>query len=115
MIKYKKGIAYPSHEYIKDVFGENFHLFEERGFIVGTHSENISTAYNIPFKGRKLTNEETGNVLRKVGILEAPCLKLGGFWKRIYRRLPHWLRRKIRYYFGEKLMVKIYDYFNRGK
>ena len=94
-----------SHEYVKDFLPYEF--LEERGFIVGCHTENISTTYNIPFKGRKLTKEEMGNVMRKTGILDAPPLKLGKGWKRLYFKLPHWLRRKIRYYLGERFYAKI--------
>ena len=111
-MKYKKGIAYPSHEYIKDVFGDKYRLFEERGFIVGTHGENISTGYNIPFRGRKLSKQEQGIVLRKAGIDTAPCLKLAKGWKRLYFKLPHKIRRKIRYLFGEKCMARLYEYLN---
>ena len=92
-----------SHEYVGDFLP--YQLFEERGFIVGTHTENISTTYNIPYRGRKLTREEAGNVMRKAGILDAPCL-IGKSWKRLYFKLPHWLRRKIRYYLGEKFWAK---------
>lgn len=95
-----------SHEYVGDFLP--YKLYEERGFIVGCHTENISTSYNIPYKGRKLTKEEAGNVMRMAGILDVPPLKLNRHWKRYYFKLPHWLRRKIRYYIGEKFYAKIW-------
>lgn len=94
-----------SHEYVKNFLP--YKLYEDRGFIVNCHTENISTGYNIPYKGRKLTKEQTGDVLRLAGVSESKPLKLTRHWKRYYFKLPHWLRRKMRYYFGEKFYAKI--------
>lgn len=52
-----------SHE---DVGGEET---PGRGFIVGCHGNNISTAFNHPFKGRTLNKEEAEAVMIKAGIL----------------------------------------------
>lgn len=100
-----------SHEYVKDHL--KYETFEERGFIVGTHGENISTGYNIPFRGRVLSKSKQGNVLRLAGISDAPCLKVGKGWKRLYFRLPHRLRRKIRYWMGERLVARLYAFLNQ--
>ena len=94
-----------SHEYVKNFLP--YKLYDERGFIVGTHTENISTGYNIPYRGRTLSKVEAGNVMRQAGILESKHLKLSRHWKRYYFKLPHWLRRKIRYYWGEKFLNKL--------
>src|SRR3990167_2600040 len=56
-----------SHE---DVGGRpNFEEVPGRGFIVGCHGNNISTAFNHPFKGRTLNQEEAESVMIKAGIL----------------------------------------------
>ena len=72
-IKYKKGTPYPSHEYIGDCM--EYTELVGRGFIVGTHSENISTTYNHRYKGRVLNKEETENIMLQTGILHAEPLK----------------------------------------
>ena len=41
---------------------------------------------------------EKTKVLASAGILDAGPLKIKRRWKRIYFKLPHWLRRKIRFY-----------------
>jgi len=61
-----------SHEDVRD-----YPQFEEqpgRGFIVGCHGNNISTAFNHPFKGRTLGKEEAESVMIKAGILYAKPL-----------------------------------------
>src|SRR3990167_914127 len=56
-----------SHE---DVGGHpTFEEMQGRGFIVGCHGNNISTAFNHPFKGRTLNKEEAEVVMIKAGIL----------------------------------------------
>ena len=56
-----------SHE---DIGGHpSFEEVPGRGFIVGCHGNNISTAFNHPFKGRTLTKEEAEVVMIKAGIL----------------------------------------------
>jgi len=100
-----------SHEYVGNFLP--YHLFEERGFVVGTHGENISTTYNIPFRGRKLGPGETGDVLRMTGIHDAPPLKLVRGPKRLYFKLPHKVRRKLRYWLGERFFAKLHKWLNR--
>ena len=100
-----------SHEYVKDFL--DYTTLDERGFVVGTHGENISTGYNIPFRGRVLSKQEQGDVLRLAGISEAPCLKVGKGWKRMYFKLPHKVRRKLRYWLGERMTAKLYALLNR--
>lgn len=96
--KYKKGTALPSHEYVK--YCLNYQQFDYRGFLVGCHSDNISTHFNIPYAGEK-TNEE---VLSEFGLKDVPVLKVKvGLRRRIMRSLPHKVQRKLRYWWGEKL------------
>lgn len=48
---------FKSHEEVKEAL--NFKELPGRGFCVGIHGENISTTWNVPFKGRELTPAET--------------------------------------------------------
>lgn len=65
---------YKSHEYIADHL--DFTPLEGRGFIVGTHGENISTTYNHRYKGRILEGKEREGVLRGAGILHSKPIKM---------------------------------------
>lgn len=101
-IKYPKGTPCPSHEYYRDVFGEKYGVINERGFLVGCHSENVSTHFNHPFKGECVG----ADVLRDFGLYNVPLLKLRfSFRKWIFRKMPHSIRRKMRY-----LSEKLYNY-----
>ncbi len=107
--KYKMGTPYPSHEYIPNAFHMAF--FEDRGFMVGTHGENISTHFNHPFGGRRIEGEERDQLLDNFGILKANNLKLPlSIRKKIMRRLPYRWQRKLRYLFGEKLYNRFYNF-----
>lgn len=101
--KYKAGTPCPSHEYIGDAV--NYGVIKERGFLVGTHGENISTIWNHPFKGQLVSDE----VLKDFGIYDAFPLKIRtGIFKRIFKSLPHVAQRKLRYYFGELIYNKLH-------
>lgn len=92
-----------SHEYVKEY---NIKNFEERGFLVGTHGENISTVFNHPFTGQKLDD-----VLPMFGLRDVKPLTIATSWRRAFmRRLPHGWQRKLRYWLGERFAAKIYDF-----
>jgi hypothetical protein len=78
---------YQSHEYVKDL---GFKEIPGRGFIVGTHGENISTTWNIPFKGKPVENQDL--IWLKSGILLVPPLKIKESrnykLRKIYNYLP---------------------------
>lgn len=102
---YKKGTPLPSHEYVPDCL--NYAQINRRGFLVGTHSENISTVFNHPFKGQTFPRE----ILKEFGIYDVPVLKLKSSWrKKLLRKLPFKTQRKIRYLFGEKLWNYWYNF-----
>lgn len=83
---------YKSHEYILDF--TDYYKHQARGFLVGCHGENISTYYDHPFKGLSVPDYR----LEDFGLEEAPNLKFKVGWKRwILKKLPHKIRRKIRY------------------
>lgn len=96
---------YKSHEYIGDKL--KLAQFEGRGFMVGTHGENISTHFNHPFGGAKVSSE----ILQNFGIANAPPLVLPiSTRKWLMRRLPYRWQRKLRYIFGELLYSRFYNW-----
>lgn len=91
---------YKSHEYIADKL--KFADLPNRGFLVGTHGENISTVFDHPFKGADCPPE----VLKKFGIFDVEPLKTSqGIRRRILNAMPYRLRRKIRFWCSEKLPI----------
>lgn len=103
--KYKAGTPLPSHEYVGDCL--KYGKIDARGFLVGCHGENISTVFNHPFKGAPVSPE----VLADFGIDKVPPLKLKiSIRKKILRRLPFPVQRKLRYIFGEKLWQWFYNF-----
>lgn len=96
---YKKGVPLPSHEYVGDVFNNNYQIMQERGFLVGVHGENISTHFDHPFKGATVSKE----VLLKFGIYNVASLQMPFSWRKIvFNKLPYEVKRKLRYWAGEK-------------
>lgn len=57
---------YRSHEYIAD--HTKYHTLEGRGFIVGTHGENISTTWTHRYKGRMLEGDEKEKIILQAGL-----------------------------------------------
>jgi len=97
---------YKSHEYVGDKL--KLGTIENRGFLVGTHGENISTYFNHPFKGIPVSSE----ILKDFGLEGILPLSLKiSMRKSIMRRLPHEWQKKLRYCFGERLTAKIYEFF----
>ena len=106
--KYKAGTPLPSHEYVKDCL--NYGIINERGFLVGVHVENISTNFNNPFAGEKVSQI----VLKDFGLYDVEPIKIKfSIRKRLLRMLPHKVQRKLRYWFGEILWQRFYN-FLRG-
>ena len=96
---YKAGTPLPSHEWVKDCL--QYGQINERGFLVGTHGENISTVWNHPYKGDKVDD-----TLKDFGLENVSPLKLSFSLRRtIFSRLPHKVQRKLRYWAGEKKWI----------
>lgn len=96
---------YKSHEYIADKL--KFGHIEERGFIVGTHGENISTHFNHPFRGDVVDQ----SMLKEFGLDVVEPLKLKiSLRKNLMRRLPHFWQRKLRYWLGERFSATVYNW-----
>lgn len=90
---------YKSHEYIGDKL--KYVGLEGRGFLVGTHGENISTTFDIPYKGQDVPKE----VFNQFGIKPNPIKLRLNIRRTVMSKLPYAVRRKLRYWFGEKLPV----------
>jgi len=96
---------YKSHEYVKDYLKTLY--LEDRGFIVGTHGENISTIFNHPFTGAVQDNV----LLDRFGVAGTTPLVLKTSWRKwLMRKLPHGWQKKLRYLLGERFYSKIYDF-----
>lgn len=107
--KYKTGTPIPSHEYVGHALP--YGIIRERGFLVGTHGENISTVFNHPFASEVLPKEVTDEVLKQFGILLSGPLKIKySLRKRVLRMLPFKIQRKLRYWFGERLYQRFYEF-----
>lgn len=98
--QYKAGTPYPSHEYVVDAF--KYGAINDRGFVVGTHTENISTVFDHPYKGQPISPE----VLKDFGLDTVPNLTLPFSLRRvIFRNLPYKIQRKLRFWAGEKKWI----------
>lgn len=94
-----------SHEYLPEKL--TIARTETRGFLVGTHGENISTIFNHPFKGEDMSS----TWFREFGLADVPVLTLPvSIRKRLLRKLPHGWQRKLRYWLGERGYARIYDW-----
>lgn len=96
---------YKSHEYIGDHM--KYMQLNERGFIVGTHGENVSTHFNHPYGGTVMPK----GTLSEFGLDMVEPIKIRySIRKQIMRRLPYRAQRKLRYIFGEKIYSKLYNF-----
>lgn len=96
---------YKSHEYIGDHM--KYTTAGGRGFLVGTHGENVSTHFNHPYGGAVVPKE----MLSEFGLDMVEPIKIRySIRKQIMRKLPYRVQRKLRYIFGEKIYSKIYNF-----
>jgi hypothetical protein len=94
-----------SHEYVADHL--KYAILNERCFLVGCHGENVSTYYNHPFKGNWVDKETLWNF----GLMGVQSLTLPvSLRKRFMRLMPYKVQRKLRYWFGECLYSRFYEY-----
>lgn len=94
--KYKRGTPLPSHEYVGDCL--NYNVSTLRGFLVGCHGVNISTNYDIPYKGVQVDKE----ILRDFGIYDVSPLEVKiGWGKKLFLKFPYKVRRKLRYWWSK--------------
>lgn len=88
---------YRSHEYIGD--HTQYHELEGRGFIVGTHGENVSTTWTHRYKGKMIEGDEKEKVFLSAGLFGAEPLKLEkdkqrAFEQKFINMLPKTLKRR---------------------
>jgi len=102
---YDIGTPLPSHEWVKDCL--NYKQIDKRGFLVGTHTENISTYYDHPFKGDQVDY----SIGFDFGLATCLPLKLKVSWrKKMLGKLSFDTQKKIRYITGEVIWQKIYGF-----
>ena len=100
---------YKSHEYVGDKL--KYLQLPIRGFMVGTHGENISTHFNHPFAGRVIENGEKDLLLAEFGIADVGTLNINtSIRKWIMRHLPYGWQRKLRFLLGECLFNRFYSF-----
>lgn len=100
---------YESHEYVKHYL--NRASIQGRGFIVGTHGENISTTYIHPYRGRVLGTNETDDLLIKAGLWNSKPITFAPNGRLIARRILNSLpfQNIIRdYYYKLPLCLRIF-------
>lgn len=91
--QYKAGTPLPSHEYLTDCLTTGF--FDGRGFLVGTHQDNISTVFDHPYAGALVDIA----VLDRFGIADVDALKHSfSLRRKFFHSLPYAVKRKLRYY-----------------
>ncbi len=101
--QYKAGTPCPSHEYVPECV--KFAVVDDvRGFMVGTHGNNISTTFTNPYKGEAVGS----SVFEDFGIHKVEPLKQNiDMFQKIYILLPYRAQRKIRYILHEWKLLKI--------
>ena len=100
---------YKSHEYIGDKL--RILPLENRGFIVGTHGENISTIFNHPFTGHEYLGDNVNRILSEFGLRWVEPLRLKiSLRKIIMRKLPHNWQKKLRFLLEERFLARIYNW-----
>jgi hypothetical protein len=88
---------YKSHEYI----GDKLNLFPiyDRGFLVGTHTANISTVFDHPYANGDYRGEVKDIILSEFGIDKAgPLVIQFSIRSKIFHYLPYKVKRKLRYW-----------------
>lgn len=101
---------YKSHEYIGDelMFGE----LMGRGFLVGTHGENISTVFDHPYAKALNPVLVEGSILKDFGIdITNPLVLPVSLRKWAFNKLPYRAKRKLRYWAEKnRLAGSIYNF-----
>lgn len=102
---------YHSHEFIGDKLKMGY--FEGRGFLVGIHQDNISTVFDHPYAGEEVDQK----VWERFGVGHVgPLVIPYSLRKVLFHKLPYGVKRKLRYWSGEKqwvlrpLFAVIYNY-----
>lgn len=98
--KYKAGTPIPSHEYVEHAL--KYGKIDERGFLVGCHFDNVSTGFDNPYAGERIKND----ILEDFGLNNVETLIIPFSVRKIlFNKLPHRIKRKLRYWSGEKKWI----------
>lgn len=84
---------YKSHEYVFD--GKEPVYLEGRGYCVGVHGENISTAWSIPYKKREILGEEKERIWLKFGCWDADPVIIHKRMRLLLRNVYNLLPRSV--------------------
>lgn len=91
---------YKSHEYIGEKL--KYGKINERGFLVGTHFDNISTVFDHPYKGETVPQETLKEFnLENAGKLVIP----NSLRRKFFHALPYQVKRKLRFWSEQKSTV----------
>ena len=112
-VAHMKWADYRSHENIGD--HTKYHVLEGRGFIVGTHGENISTTWTHQYKGNMVEGEAKEKVMLQAGLFGAEPVKLKAdkprsLENKIVNHLPKPLKRMYVRYRSPGIGSAIDDY-----
>lgn len=100
---------YKSHEYVKDYLPAVYEPI--RGFLVGTHGENISTIFDHPYAGHEFLGGNIDYELGRFALEEVEPLKIRLSIRRwLMRQLPYGWQRKLRYLLGERFYARLYEW-----
>lgn len=95
---------YKSHEYVGDKL--KYEAVDERCFLVGTHADNISTVFDHPYVGQRFEGDKRKEILEQFGLEKAEKLVIPfSLGKLILNKLPYGVKRKLRYWAGEKKWI----------
>lgn len=84
---------YKSHEYVGDHL--MYRKIDKRGFMVGTHQDNISTVFDHPYAG----DEVDGETLKDFGLYSVNILRVDPSLRRwVFHKFPYGVKRKLRYW-----------------
>lgn len=98
---------YKSHEYVKDYL-KSYYSDYNRGFIVGTHSSNISTVFDHPYTGHQYNGDNIIRILSEFGISKVKKLKTPfSIMGMIFSRLSYKTKRRLRYLAEKKRFYAI--------
>jgi len=86
--------AYRSHEYIAEE--TDYHTLPGRGFIVGTHGENISTTWHHRYRGRMIEGSEKNRIMLQAGLLDPEKVEFKKDPKRkTFNKMPLFMQRLL--------------------
>jgi hypothetical protein len=88
---------YKSHEFVKDFLPALY--IDKRGFLVGTHTSNISTVFDHPYAGHESLGDNVDLVLKEFGLDGVePLIVRTSIRSSLFHHLPYKAKRKLRFW-----------------